>query len=137
MLDKYNELKEFNEFFDNFGLFSDTKDSFARRFPFTDIAYDEDKNVYIDIAMAGYPKEFITIKYENCILTIEASSVQTESKDLKYIQKRISSDSINKKFTFAKMYRDADVSATMNNGILSIKVMPKDIKDEPKFVKIM
>lgn len=134
MFYRYNEL---SDFFDNLGLITETKETIARRFPFADIAYDEDKNIYIDMALAGYPREFITIKYENCTLTIEASSVQTESKELKYIQKRISSDFISKKFTFAKMYRDADVSATMNNGILSIKVMPKDIKDEPKFVKIM
>lgn len=122
-----------DDFLDNFGLFDNFQP--GKRFPFTNIGYDTNKNVYITIALAGYKKENINIKYENCVLTVEGSN-EAEEDNLKYIQKHVSEGAFKRIINFARLYNDADISAKMEDGLLKILVKPKEQLSTPNYIKI-
>ena len=123
------------DFFDSLNLFDDFNST--KRYPFTNIAYDKNKVVYVTMALAGFTKDDIRVQYKNCELIVEGSkNIKTD--DLTYIQKYISDDKFQKAIKFSpKLYQDADVSASMTDGLLKVTVKPKEKQEKLKYIEIL
>lgn len=125
------------DFFDSLNLLDDFNRNNIKRFPFTNIAYDKDKVVYITMALAGFTKNDIKVRYDDCKLIVEGSKMSFDDK-LTYVQKYISDDRFQKTIKFSpKLYQDADINASMENGLLSITIKPKVNQIKSKNIEIL
>ena len=105
-------------------------------YPFYDITQDESGNhITLELALAGWDKDDITLTVEKDLLTIEANRLENVNKEVTYLHKGISRKSFNKSFTIGADVEMGDV--TFENGILKIemeRIIPK--KDKPRLIKI-
>lgn len=112
-------------------------DNSTRRYPFTNIAYDKDKTVYVTMALAGFKKEDLKVEFKDCELKVQGSRDGSSKDGLTYIQKYISEDGFTKTIKFyPEVYQGADVSAKMQDGLLSIVIKPKE-RVEVKSIEIL
>lgn len=94
-----------------------------------------DNEYVIELAVAGFTEEDITVEIENSMLTIEANVVDVEQPDTTYIHKGIAARSFKRQFQVADTVEVVD--AEMKNGMLSIKlenIIPEAMK--PRQIKI-
>ena len=100
--------------------------------PYNIIKHDAE-NYCIEIAVAGFTKEDISISKEKEVLAIEGK--QEDGDELEYVHKGLASRSFKRSFTLAD---DIVVQgADMKNGILSIsleRIVPEE--DKPLQIKI-
>jgi len=97
-----------------------------KRYPLTDISYNED-TVFIDVAVAGFGPDDIDIELEGDTLIISGSRSESETKEeAKYVQRHISNASFDRKIKLHPDFVDGDIKAAYKNGILSIKVSKKE-----------
>ena len=85
-----------------------------------------DGGTEIELALAGYSKEDISVTFQDRILTISSSGVDKED-DVKYNYKGVAKRAFTTKFTLGQYHEVLDV--TMRDGILSIsvvEVIPED-----------
>ena len=106
-------------------------------YPFYDILQDETGNyITLQIALAGWDKDDITLTVEKDLLTIEAERLRDlDAEPATYLHKGISRKSFNKSFTIGADVEMGDVS--FENGILTIemeRIIPK--KDKPRTIRI-
>jgi len=105
--------------FDQLDTFSKTNTS---NYPPHNIIKHDDNNYDIEMAVAGFNKEDISIEQQDSVLTISASHKENKdiSQDKNYIHKGISTRSFERRFTLAEhvVVHTASVSA----GILTIKL---------------
>ena len=94
----------------------------AKRFPLTDIFVNEDENILIDIAVAGFAKENISIEMVGNTLVITGEYVSEGRDDLKVIQEFISKQNFERNIVLSENYVEGAIIATLDNGILSIGV---------------
>lgn len=100
---------------------------------------ENDEYIYtvLELAVAGFSKEELTVTLEGNKLCIEGKKFKTSKDyaDLKYIQKQITSKPFKVEFAMAK---DCEIdSVSLTNGILSIsvkKAVPENLK--PKKIEI-
>lgn len=79
----------------------------------------EDNDVLIELALAGYRKEDISISLENNVLTVSSNGVDKEE-TRKYYTRGIAKRRFCSKFALST---SAEVkSATMNDGLLCIRI---------------
>ena len=97
--------------------------------------YKDGDNYVVEVALAGWEEDDISVIVENLELTIkgEKQDSDTPSKHMAY--KGISTKNFSKKFVLAPHYVVTD--ATFKNGLLTIEVkhfLPEELK--PREIKI-
>ena len=102
----------FDSLFDELNALADRKES---NYPAYNIAKDDDEHYRIELALAGFSSDEITIQTEKGILTIEANKAEERGN---YIHQGIA------KRGFSKMYRLAEYmkvdDAQFVDGILTV-----------------
>lgn len=86
----------------------------------------------IHLATPGIKKEDVAINFANHELTISASG---ESKAEEFLRKEFDYSSFKKVFTLPQIADHEKISASMDNGILSISI-PKKEELKPKTISI-
>ena len=79
-----------------------------------------DGGTEIELALAGYSKEDISVTFQDRILTISSSGVDKED-DVEYNYTDVAKRAFTTKFTLGQYHEVLDV--TMSDGILSISVV--------------
>lgn len=100
------------------------------RYPLTNIGYDDNHVLYIELAVAGFSKEDISIDLTGDILTITGvKSDSEELVDINWKEKNISSKDFERKIRLGDSYLGSEINASMEDGILSI-IIPSTTPDK-------
>lgn len=127
-LDKYMPYTiGFDSFFDTLDSITGTD---VKGYPHYNIRKLDDNKWAIELALAGFSRDDISIEVKDNVMTIEGE-LKGEDKD--YVYKGISSRKFSKSFTLAE-FTECE-SAKMENGILSI-ILEKNIPEDKKPQKI-
>lgn len=102
--------------------------------PHNIIQYDENHHA-IEIAIAGFNEDEVSIELKDNVLTVTGEQAQVESEDTIYIHKGISNRNFSRTFTLAEHVEVN--SATVKNGILTIS-LERNVPEEkqPKQIAI-
>lgn len=92
------------------------------RYPLTDLFVDSKENIIIDIAVAGFSREDISIEMQGDQLVISGVYNDEGRDGLQVVQEFISKQDFERKIRLHDNYIDGDISASLDNGILSIIV---------------
>ena len=92
----------------------------AKRYPLTDLFVDSKERVIVDIAVAGFSREDISIEIVGNELVISGSYRNEGREGLQVIQEFISKNDFVRKVRLNENYIDGNIEASLNNGILSI-----------------
>ena len=102
----------FDSLFDELNALADRKES---NYPAYNIAKDDDEHYRIELALAGFSTDEITIQTEKGILTIEANKVEERGN---YIHQGIAKRGFSKMFRLAEYMKVDD--AQFVDGILTV-----------------
>ena len=119
----------FDSLFDEFNALADRKES---NYPAYNIAKDDDEHYRIELALAGFSSDEITIQTEKGILTIEANKAEERGN---YIHQGIAKRGFSKMFRLAEYMKVDD--AQFVDGILTVflhREVPK--ADRPQQISI-
>ena len=119
----------FDLLFDELNALSDRKES---NYPAYNIAKDDDEHYRIELALAGFSSDEITIQTEKGILTIEANKAEERGT---YIHQGIAKRGFSKMFRLAEYMKVDD--AQLVDGILTVflhREVPE--ADRPKKISI-
>ena len=97
--------------------------------------YKDGENYVVEVALAGWKEDDISVIVENLELTIKGEKQDSEATEKHMTYKGISSKNFSKKFVLAPHYVVTD--ATFKNGLLTIEVkhfLPEELK--PREIKI-
>lgn len=97
--------------------------------------YKDGDNYVVEIALAGWEEEDISVIVENLELTIKGEKQDSDTPPKHMSYKGISTKNFSKKFVLAPHYVVTD--ATFKNGLLTIEVkhlLPEELK--PREIKI-
>lgn len=104
-------------------------------FPKDNVIHKGDNTLIIELALAGYNKEDITIEREGNFLTINGEKVvEKEDDGVSYVRKNIATRSFTKRYTVSSDYKD--IKAEYNNGILRITLEREPKKESSKLIEI-
>lgn len=118
-------------YFDSF--FNDFFESSSDRFPPVDV-FETDNAYVIEAEVPGYKEDDIKIFCKNRVLTISSDAV-TKERENGFITEEISLPSFQRSFQLPDDADEDMVSATSENGILSITISKKE-KKEPKRIEV-
>ena len=109
-------------------------------YPKVDIVEEKDR-VLIEASVPGLTKDQVKITYDNDTLTIKADSLNKTSKEEKnYVYKELHKSSFSRSFLVPEAeYETNKISATVENGLLKIEVLRKQVlpeKKQPKQITI-
>ena len=119
----------FDTLFEELNSLADRKEP---NYPAYNIAKDDDEHYRIEVALAGFSQQDITIQTEKGILTIEANKAEENGS---YIHQGIAKRAFSKMFRLAEYMKVED--AQFVDGILTIflnKEVPE--ADRPKSISI-
>ena len=102
----------FDSLFDELNALADRKES---NYPAYNIAKDDDEHYRIELALAGFSRDEITIQTEKGILTIEANKAEERGN---YIHQGIAKRRFSKMFRLAEYMKVDD--AQFVDGILTV-----------------
>ena len=102
----------FDSLFDELNALADQKES---NYPAYNIAKDDDEHYRIELALAGFSSDEITIQTEKGILTIEANKAEERSN---YVHQGIAKRGFSKMFRLAEYMKVDD--AQFVDGILTV-----------------
>ena len=97
--------------------------------------YKDGANYVVEIALAGWEEDDISVIVENLELTIKGEKQDSDTPPKHMAYKGISTKNFSKKFVLAPHYVVTD--ATFKNGLLTIEVkhlLPEELK--PREIKI-
>ncbi len=97
--------------------------------------YKDGDNYVVEIALAGWEEDDISVIIENLELTIKGEKQDSDTPPKHMAYKGISTKNFSKKFVLAPHYVVTD--ATFKNGLLTIEVkhlLPEELK--PREIKI-
>jgi len=103
------------------------------RYPLTNIGTDEKDNLFIEVAVAGFKKEEISIERKGNELHICGEFLQ-EDLEINYYQKHISQEPFKRVIVLHEKYVNGEINASVEDGILTIMVQPKE--EEKSFIEI-
>jgi HSP20 family protein len=98
---------------------------------------ENNSNFVIELAVPGLTKESFAIEIEKDVLKVsanvapESDSTDTEVKS-QFTRKEFNFRSFNRSFTLPETVDAADIKANYNDGILSISLPKKEVKEEIK-----
>jgi molecular chaperone IbpA len=119
----------FDSLFDELNALADRKES---NYPAYNIAKDDDEHYRIELALAGFSTDEITIQTEKSILTIEANKAEERGN---YIHQGIAKRGFSKMFRLAEYMKVDD--ARFVDGILTVFLNRKVPEaDRPKQISI-
>lgn len=101
-------------------------------YPSTDII-TKDNNLIIDIAIPGFERDNIDIEIIGNELIISGENLE-EIEVKEYHQKQINRKQFERIIVLRKEYASGDVSAKLENGILSVTIKPKEEKRKSIFI---
>lgn len=112
----------------------DLKKIFNRdaHYPSTDII-TKDNNLIIELAIPGFERDNIDIEIIGNELIISGENLE-EIEDKEYHQKQINRKQFERIIVLRKEYASGDVSAKLENGILSVTIKPKEEKRKSIFI---
>ena len=131
----YNKLqREVNRLFDSF--FTTKGTPVARGvFPPVNLSYDDD-NLYLTAELPGFETGDLNIQVEPESVQIKGErKIETEGDDCHYHRRERKSGKFTRAFSLPTSINTNNVSAKMNDGILSI-IMPKAEEQKPKKIEI-
>ncbi len=134
----FNQLKPFTVGFDNmFDTFEHMVDMPTVNFPPYNIVKTGDFTYDIELALAGFGKKDIEVKYADNTLTVNSvKSAKTESEDPTMLHRGISKRQFNRSFTIAE---DVVVNgAELKDGLLKVsleKIVPEAKKPRAITIK--
>lgn len=119
----------FDSLFDELSRFADHKEP---NYPAYNIAKDDDEHYRIELALAGFGSDEISIQTEKGMLTVEA---RKQDEEASYIHQGIAHRAFSKTFRLAEYMRVED--AKFVDGILTI-FLEREVPeaDKPKQIKI-
>ena len=123
----------YNQVFDDFQKFAPATQGFP---PYNVIDVD-DNTIDIELAIAGFTPEEVSVIVDNGVLTIESEKIEedTDTVEKNYRYRGISTRSFKRSFRLAEYWEVSD--AKFNNGIL-IVTLKQEIPEErlPKRIDI-
>ena len=119
----------FDTLFEELNAMADRKES---NYPAYNIAKDDDEHYRVEVALAGFTQEEISIQTEKGILTIEANKAEERGN---YIHQGIAKRAFSKMFRLAEYMKVED--AQFVDGILTV-FLHKEVPDadRPKQISI-
>ncbi len=130
---RYYIQRDFPSLFDFDSFFNDFFESSSDRFPPVDV-FETDNAYVIEAEVPGYKEDDIKIFCKNRVLTISSDAV-TKERENGFITEEISLPSFQRSFQLPDDADEDMVSATSENGILSITISKKE-KKEPKRIEV-
>ncbi|KYK33092.1 MAG: hypothetical protein AYK22_08665 [Thermoplasmatales archaeon SG8-52-3] len=119
----------FDDMFDRFNLFSSVNSGF----PHYNIKKQDDGNYTIELALAGYKKDEVTVEVNDNILSIEGSS---KDKEEDYVHQGIAKRSFKRMFQLAD-YVECE-GGKLEDGMLKIKLKHNQPESKkPKTITIV
>lgn len=98
------------------------------RFPFTDICTDQYGILHLEMAVAGFAKEDLTISLEDGILEVFGSvskEMKEDDEKVTYHQKQIAKRDFTSRYKLADKYAKSEsIDASTKDGILTISIWP-------------
>lgn len=125
-----NELvnKNFRGFYDPFfDAFFDFTPSETRQFHSrmkTDITETDDA-YELNVELAGFKKENVSLDYENGYLTVTATYETVSDENKKFIRRERVLETCKRSFYLGDNVSADDISANMQDGVLTVKVFKK------------
>lgn len=100
---------------------------------------ETEKEYHFDFQAPGFNKEEITIDINDNVLQVKGEhKVEKEENDKKYHRKEVSRASFNRSFSLPENANTNEIGASLNNGILQVKVGKKpEKKPETKRINIL
>ena len=130
----HNSFDLFDPFFDDF-----FQDSHVNELMKTDIT-DEGDHYELQVEVPAVKKENIKLSLEDGYLTISASYHENNDSEKKgkYIRKERHSGEMARSFYVGKDIDEEDVSASLNNGVLTLDIKKPETKvvEKKKFIEI-
>ncbi len=130
----HNSFDLFDPFFDDF-----FQDSHVNELMKTDIT-DEGDHYELQVEVPAVKKENIKLSLEDGYLTISASYHENNDSEKKgkYIRKERHSGEMARSFYVGKDVDEEDVSASLNNGVLTLDIKKPETKvvEKKKFIEI-
>ena len=100
----------------------------APRYPLTNISTDESGIAFIEIACAGFKKEWLTIEVQDSTIIVTGEWRGDDESKFKYHQKHISESSFTRKIKMHESYDLDSISVDDEDGMLVIFIEPKKEK---------
>ena len=116
-----------------FKTFESTEGSKVPRYPLTDIGVCDDGSLVIQVACAGFDRDELDIEVKGNQLIISGEH-RTDAGGIEWYQKHISELDFERVVVLHDDYVNGNVTATYDNGLLYIKVVPKE--EDRKFITI-
>jgi len=108
----------------------------APRYPLTNISTDEAGTAFIEIACAGFRKEWLTIEVQDSTIIVTGEWKGDDESTFKYHQKHISESSFTRKIKMHESYDLDCISVDYENGLLLIFIEPKkEIKPKTRLIE--
>lgn len=119
-------INMYNEIIKDLDWFFKTPDMpKVHRYPLTNLGIDKDDNLIIEIAIAGFTRDEIKIEQHGNKIIVKGSK-QEQNNDIKYFQQRISTSDFERIIVLHDKYVDGEITANMENGILTLKIKPSN-----------
>ena len=132
-IDTFGQFRPFSIGFDK--LFSDMEriSNINDNFPPYNVIKSSDDSYLIELAVAGFNKEELSIEYKDSILTVTGDN--TTRQELDFVHKGISERSFKRRWTLGEHVKVK--SANVVNGLLVIS-LEREIPEEekPQVIKI-
>lgn len=111
----------------------DTWSDNGRRFPPVDV-YETDNAYVIEMEVAGYDEDKISMHVEKHILSVKSDEVKSDE-DKEYYAREIFTPAFSRSFALPENVDEDKISADYKNGILLITV-PKKAEAQPKRIEV-
>jgi HSP20 family molecular chaperone IbpA len=95
------------------------------KYPLTNIAYDDSKIVYIEVAVAGFKKENMKIHIVDSNLVIEGVNENDSEMNMTYVRRNIAKRDFKRVIHLDAEYINGQFYADLEDGILLISISPK------------
>ena len=120
----------FDDVFKRFDeLFNSDRLDFSQVFPPMNIFYQADnKAVQIEMALAGYKKDELSIEVEENKIVISGTPTEEEKKEGKYFKQKIRKQNFRRSYEIPNTYDLEKAEVTYEDGILSIMVPAKEVQ---------
>lgn len=133
--------RDFDRLFDHlnqvavgFGpLFRDFQHA-STNYPPHNIITISDNKFNLELAVAGFKKDEITIQDDDGVLTISADKINTQNEQTTYQHRGIAKRSFSKSFRIAEHFEISE--ANLEDGILTIKFVKNTPVIQPKLIAI-